>query len=276
MARPLRIAAVQLRSGIEPEANRKAALPLIREAAQAGARLIATPECTTRLDRDSKRMLAAIGPEKDDPDLNAWARLAEEFGVWLLLGSAIVASPSGKAFNRSFLYAPNGKVAARYDKINLFEAKLGGGEAYRESNSFDAGGEATLVEGPMGAKLGLTICYDMRFPDLYARLGRAGAEIIFVPAAFTRPTGEAHWEVLLRARAIETGAFVVAPAQGGTHEDGRQTWGHSLVVDPWGKVVKALDHDEPGVLIADIDLDGVGEARAKIPAWQGGQDFTGP
>ncbi len=276
MARPLRIAAIQLRSGIEPEANRKAATPLIREAAQAGARLIATPECTTRLDRDSKRMLAAIDPEKDDPDLNAWGRLAEELGVWLLLGSAIVASPSGKGLNRSYLYAPTGKVAARYDKINLFEAKLGEREAYRESNSFDPGGEAKLVEGPMGAKLGLTICYDMRFPELYGRLARAGAELIFVPAAFTKPTGEAHWEVLLRARAIESGAFIVAPAQGGLHEDGRQTWGHSIIVDPWGKVVKMLDHDEPGLLIADLDLDLVQEARGKIPAWQGGKDFTGP
>lgn len=276
MPRPLRVAAIQLRSGIEPEANRKAATPLIREAAQAGARLIATPECTTRLDRNAERMLAAIGPEKDDPDLNAWARLAEEHGVWLLLGSAIIASPSGKGLNRSLLFAPNGKIAARYDKINLFEAKLGGGEAYRESNSFDAGAQAVIAEGPMGAKLGLTICYDMRFAELYGRLARAGAEIIFVPAAFTKPTGEAHWETLLRARAIESGAYVVAPAQGGKHEDGRSTWGHSLIADPWGQLVKMLDHDDPGVLIADLDLDRVPEARAKIPAWQGGRDFTGP
>lgn len=276
MARPVRIAAIQLRSGIEPQANRKAATSLIREAALAGARLIATPECTTRLDRNSARMLADIGPEKDDPELNAWARLAEEHGVWLLLGSSIVATGAGKAFNRSFLYSPQGKVTARYDKINLFEAKLGGGEAYRESNSFDGGSEAKIVEGPMGAKLGLTICYDMRFPELYLKLARAGAEIIFVPAAFTKPTGEAHWEVLLRARAIESGAFIVAPAQGGLHEDGRQTWGHSMMVDPWGKVLKALDHDEPGMIIADLDLDLVQEARAKIPAWQGGRDFTGP
>lgn len=276
MARPLRVAAVQLRSGIDPAANRAAATPLIREAAQAGARLIATPECTTRLDRNAQRLLGAIGPEKDDPDLNAWGRLAEELGVWLLLGSTIIASGSGKGFNRSLLYSPAGKIAARYDKINLFEAALGGGEAYRESNSFDAGAEAKLVEGPMGAKLGLTICYDVRFAELYAKLARAGAEIIFVPAAFTKPTGEAHWEVLLRARAIETGAFIVAPAQGGLHEDGRQTWGHSTIIDPWGKVLKVLDHDEPGMLIADLDLDLVNEARAKVPAWRGGMEFTGP
>lgn len=276
MARPIRVAAVQLRSGIDPAANRAAATPLIREAAQAGARLIATPECTTRLDRNSQRLLGAIGPEKDDPDLNAWGRLAEELGVWLLLGSTIIANGSGKGLNRTLLYTPAGKIAARYDKINLFEAALGGGEAYRESNSFDAGGEAKLVEGPMGAKLGLTICYDVRFSELYAKLARAGAEIIFVPAAFTKPTGEAHWEVLLRARAIETGAFVVAPAQGGLHEDGRQTWGHSTIIDPWGKVLKVLDHDDPSVLIADLDLDLVQEARAKVPAWRGGMEFTGP
>jgi len=192
MARPLRIAAVQLRSGIEPSANRAAATPLIREAAQAGARLIATPECTTRLDRNAQRLLGAIGPEKDDPDLNAWGRLAEELGVWLLLGSTIISSGSGKGLNRTLLYTPAGKIAARYDKINLFEAALGGGEAYRESNSFDAGGEAKLVEGPMGAKLGLTICYDVRFSELYAKLARADAEIIFEPSSFTKQTGEAH------------------------------------------------------------------------------------
>jgi predicted amidohydrolase len=276
MGRPIRVGVVQLRSGIDPAANRTAATPLLREAAAAGARLIATPECTTRLDRDAKRMLAAIGPEKEDPEISAWGRLAEELGVWLLLGSTIVASGAGKGFNRSLLYAPTGKIVARYDKINLFEAALGGGEAYRESNSFDAGAEARIVEGPIGAKLGLTICYDMRFPSLYASLAQAGAELIFVPSAFTKPTGEAHWEALLRARAIETGAFVVAPAQGGRHEDGRTTFGHSLIVEPWGSVAAKLDHDEPGLLVADLDLDRVAEARAKIPAWRGGGAFTPP
>ena len=199
-----------------------------------------------------------------------------EVKVWLLLGSTIVASESGKGLNRSLLFTPAGKIAARYDKINLFEAALGGGESYRESNAFDAGGQAVLAEGPMGAKLGLTICYDLRFPTLYAALGQAGAEIIFAPAAFTKPTGEAHWETLLRARAIETGAFVIAPAQGGAHEDGRLTWGHSMIVDPWGKVVKALPDDEPGLIVADLDLDLVAEARAKLPAWRGGREFAMP
>lgn len=275
MTRNLRIAAVQMRSGIDPETNRMAATPFLREAATAGARLIALPECATRLDRDAKRLLAGIGPEEGDPDLRAWGRLADELGVWLLLG-AVIAAPEGRAYNRSILFAPSGKIAARYDKINMFDVELGGGETYRESRTFTPGTKAVLAEGPMGAKLGLTICYDMRFAPLYTALAQAGAEIVFAPSAFTRPTGEAHWEILLRARAIETGAFVVAPAQGGNHEDGRATWGHSLIVDPWGRIVKSFDHDEPGVLIADLDLDLVQEARAKVPAWRGGGVFAGP
>lgn len=276
MARNVRIAAVQLRSGIDPAANRAAATPLLREAAAAGARLIATPECTTRLDRNRERLLGGIGPEKNDPDLNAWGRLAEELGVWLLLGSTVIATGEGKGFNRSLLFTPAGKIAARYDKIHLFDVELGAGETYRESRTFDPGGKAVVIDGPMGAKLGLTICYDVRFAGLYGALARGGAEIIFVPAAFTRPTGEAHWETLLRARAIETGAFVVAPAQGGAHEDGRATWGRSMIIDPWGKVLKLLDHDEPGMIVADLDLDLVADARAKVPAWNAARPFEGP
>lgn len=274
--RKLRVAAVQLRCGIEPAANRAHALPFIREAASAGARFIATPENTYRLDRDRDRALAAAGPEQGDPELAAWARIAKEHGVWLLLGSAAIATGAGKVYNRSFLYNPDGKVAARYDKINLFDVTLGGGETYRESETVEGGGAAVMVEGPMGAKLGLSICYDLRFAPLYTAYAKAGAEIITVPSAFTVPTGQAHWETLLRARAIETACFVVAPAQGGRHEDGRATWGHSMIVDPWGKIVAKLDHDEPGVIVADLDLDQVAEARAKIPAWQGGREFSGP
>ncbi|MGD9815664.1 MAG: carbon-nitrogen hydrolase family protein [Hyphomonadaceae bacterium] len=274
--RKLRVAAVQLRSGIEPAANRAHAMPFLREAAAAGARLIATPENTLRLDRDRERMLAAAGPEKDDPELAAWGRAAQELGVWLLLGSGAIATGGGKVFNRSFLYDPDGKVVARYDKINLFDVTLGGGETYRESATVEGGAQAVIAAGPMGAKIGMTICYDLRFAELYAALARAGAEIITIPSAFTVPTGQAHWETLLRARAIETGAFIVAPAQGGRHEDGRSTWGHSMIVDPWGKVLARLDHDEPGFIVADLDLDLVAAAREKIPAWQGGRDFTGP
>lgn len=272
----LRVAIVQLRSGIEPAANRAQALPFVREAAAAGARLITTPENTYRLDRDRARALAAAGPEKDDPELAAWARLAEELGVWLMLGSAPIATGAGKVFNRSFLFDPDGKVAARYDKINLFDVSLGGGETYRESETVEGGNKAVLVQGPMGAKIGMSICYDLRFADLFGAYARAGADMITAPSAFTVPTGQAHWETLLRARAIETAAYIVAPAQGGRHEDGRATWGHSMIVDPWGKMVAHLDHDEPGVAVADLDLDLVTEARSKIPAWAGGRDFARP
>jgi deaminated glutathione amidase len=274
--RKLRTAVVQLRSGIEPAANRAAAMPLLRQAASAGARLIATPENTTRMDRNRERMFAAVGPEKGDPELLAWSRAVQELGVWLLMGSGPIATGDGKVFNRSFFFDPDGKIVARYDKINLFDVTLGGTENYRESDTVQGGGQAVVVDGPMGAKLGLTICYDVRFAPLYASLARAGAEIIAVPAAFTVPTGQAHWEILLRARAIETGSFVIAPAQGGHHEDGRATWGHSMIIDPWGKMLAQLDHDEPGMIIADLNLDEVAAARAKIPAWQGGRDFKTP
>ncbi len=276
MTRKLRVAAIQLRSGIEPAANRAHAMPLLREAAVAGARFIATPENTLRLDRDRARMLGAVGPEEGDAELKAWGRAAQELGVWLLLGSGAIATGDGKVFNRSFMFNPDGKIVARYDKINLFDVTLGGGEDYRESDTVEGGAQAVVIDGPMNAKIGLTICYDLRFAPLYSALARAGAEIIAVPAAFTVPTGRAHWETLLRARAIETAAFVIAPAQGGRHEDGRATWGHSMIIDPWGKVLAQLDHDEPGLIIADLDLDEVAASRAKIPAWQGGRDFAGP
>lgn len=274
--RKLRAAAIQLRSGIEPAANRAAAMPLLREAATAGARLICTPECTMVLDRNKERMLTTVSSAQIESEIKAWGSAAQELGVWLLLGSGSVPAPSGKVFNRSFLFDPNGKVAARYDKINLFDVTLGGGETYRESDTFEGGHDAIVVKGPMDAKLGLTICYDVRFAPLYSALARGGAEVIAVPAAFTVPTGLAHWETLLRARAIETHCYVIAPAQGGTHEDGRSTWGHSVIIDPWGKVLAKLDHDEPGYIVADLDLDAVAVARAKIPAWAGGNDFTGP
>ncbi len=274
--RKLRAAAIQLRSGIEPAANRAAAMPLLREAASAGARLIATPECSMVLDRDKERMLATISSSQTESEIKAWGAAAQELGVWLLLGSGSVSAGNGKVFNRSFLFDPSGKVAAKYDKINLFDVTLGGGETYRESDTFEGGSQAVVVTGPMDAKIGMTICYDVRFAPLYSALARAGAEVIAVPAAFTVPTGQAHWETLLRARAIETHCYVIAPAQGGKHEDGRSTYGHSLIIDPWGKVVAKLDHDEPGYIVADLDLDAVSVAREKIPAWQGGRNFAGP
>jgi len=274
--RKLRVAAVQLRSGIEPAANRAQAMPLLREAATEGARLICTPENTLRLNRDRDAMIAASTDEEHESELAAWARAAQELGVWILLGSGAIATGNGKVFNRSFLFSDEGKIAARYDKINMFDVTLGGGETYRESATVEGGHKAVLTQGPMGAKIGLTICYDLRFPELYGALSRAGADIITVPAAFTVPTGQAHWETLLRARAIEAMSFVIAPAQGGRHEDGRSTWGHSMIIDPWGKVLAKLDHDEPGYIVADLDLDMVAATREKIPAWQGGRKFEGP
>jgi deaminated glutathione amidase len=276
MARKLRIGIVQMRSGIEGPANRAAVTPLLRQAAAAGARLICTPECTTKLDRNRQRMLGGLLPEAEETEIRAWGELARELGVWIALGSASVAAGDGRACNRSFLFTPDGKIAARYDKIHLFDVQLSGAEVYRESDTFAPGAQAVMVEGPMGAKVGLTICYDVRFPELYRALGNAGAEIILVPAAFTKPTGQAHWEILLRARAIETGAFIVAAAQGGAHEDGRQTWGHSTVIGPWGEIVGKVDHDNPALLIADLDLDEVASARGKIPAWRGPQAFAAP
>lgn len=274
--RKLRVAAVQLRSGIDPAANRAQALPFLREAAAAGARLVCTPENTLRLNRDRDAMIAASVAEKDEPELKAWARLAEELGVWILLGSGAIAAGGGRVFNRSFLFSDEGKIAARYDKINMFDVTLGGGENYLESATVAPGEKAVLAEGPMRAKIGLSICYDLRFAPLYNAYAKAGADIIAVPAAFTVPTGQGHWETLLRARAIEAMAFVIAPAQGGMHEDGRATWGHSMIIDPWGKVLAKLDHDEPGYIVADLDLDMVAATRSKIPAWAGGRAFEGP
>ena len=274
--RKLRAAAVQLRSGAQPAANRAQAMPFLREAASAGARLICTPENTLRLNRDRAAMIAASAPEKDEPEIGAWARVAQELGVWLLMGSGSIATGAGKVFNRSFLFSDEGKIAARYDKINMFDVKLGGGETYLESATVEAGAKAVLVEGPMNAKIGMSICYDLRFAPLYNAYAKAGVEIVTIPSAFTVPTGQAHWETMIRARAIEAMAFVIAPAQGGRHDDGRETWGHSMIVDPWGKVLSMLDNDEPGFIVADLDLDMVAATRAKIPAWQGGRNFAGP
>lgn len=276
MSRKLRVAAVQMRSGVDLEANKAQAMPLLREAANAGARLVCTPEMTSRLDRNRARLADALAVADIVAEQRSWGRIAEELGVWLLLGSAPIPTDDNRIWNRSHLFTPDGKLAATYDKINLFDVELGGGESYRESAGVARGARAVVTDGPMGAKLGLTICYDMRFARLYRALANAGAEIITIPAAFTVPTGQAHWETLIRARAIETGCFVIAPAQGGMHDDGRATWGHSMIVGPWGQILKASSDDEPGVIVADLDLDQVAEARAKIPAWTSEGDFQGP
>jgi predicted amidohydrolase len=271
----LRVGLVQTRTPATQAAALAHTAPLVREAAAAGAGLIVTPECSNILQRDRSRLFEALSPLESDTAVVGLRALAADLSVWLLIGSALVRRADGKAANRSILVAPNGSVAATYDKIHMFDVDLPTGERHRESSAYEPGGVAVTAEAA-GARLGLTICYDVRFPALHAALAKAGAEILTVPAAFTRPTGEAHWRVLLRARAIETGSFVLAAAQGGTHEDGRATWGHSIAIGPWGEVVAEADHDEPCVVMADLDLSAVAKARAAIPALANARTFIGP
>lgn len=270
----LRVAALQLRCGIHAAENRAHAFPLVQEAVRAGAQLVVTPENTLRLDRDHERLLAATASAETDAELALWSQQAKELKIWLLVGSAAISASPGKVFNRSFLFGPDGSTIARYDKIHLFDVQLGGGEVYRESATVQPGNKMIVAEGPGGINIGMSICYDLRFPQLYSALAQAGAHIITVPSAFTATTGQAHWHTLVRARAIETGTFVVAPAQGGRHQDGRTTWGRSMIVGPWGEVVASLDHDEPGFIHAQLDIDLVRQAHAKVPAWSGGPPFT--
>jgi deaminated glutathione amidase len=247
--------------------------PLVREAASAGATLIVTPEGSNLLQRD-RALFEASAPLEDDRALSAWASgLAAELGVTLILGSALLRRVGGKAANRCLVFGPDGAELARYDKVHLFDVTLGPDQSIRESDTYEHGTVARVVDVPAG-RLGLSICYDVRFPHLYRMLAQAGAQIITVPAAFTATTGPAHWEVLLRARAIETGAWVLAAAQGGVHEDGRRTHGHSMIIDPWGRIAAHLDHDRPGIALCALDLAAVDDARSRIPAWRAEQAFT--
>lgn len=267
MSDTLNIALVQTRTPATSQAAWRHVEPLIREAAAGGARLILTPEGTNLLEQRRDRRAAAITDESTDPTVLNLQALAAELGVWLLIGSAIVRSGQGddsRAANRSLLVHPTGAITARYDKLHVFDVDLPNGETYRESATIRPGEAAALAYTPWGG-LGLTVCYDIRFPHLFRQLARAGAAMIAVPAAFTVPTGEAHWEVLLRARAIETGCFVLAPAQGGLHEDGRRTWGRSTVVGPWGEIIARADHDEPCVIAAKLGMSAVDRARRAVP-----------
>ena len=270
----LRAACIQMTSGIDVAGNIAVSTDLVRRAHAAGAQIVGLPEVANLCDRNRSRILENARSEQDDPALAAWRKLAAELGVWLLAGSLVVRVGPGKLANRGFLIAPDGSISAKYDKLHRFDVDLANGESYRESALFDAGDRAVLAATPWGG-LGMTICYDMRFPQLYRSLAKAGAAMIWVPAAFTRTTGRAHWHVLLRARAIETGAFVLAPAQCGDHPDGRSTYGHALIVSPWGEVL-ADAGEEPGFIVADLDLDRVAEARAMIPALRHDRDFAPP
>src|SRR5712691_2018000 len=266
-----RVGLVQMRSGRTPQANIDAAARLIREAKAAGADYVQTPEMTNIMEIRRENLFGAIVPEETDGTLAALRELARAQGLWLHVGSLAIKVSAEKAANRSFLIDPKGEIAARYDKIHMFDVDLANGESYRESRNYRAGDIAVAVDLPWG-RLGLTVCYDLRFPALYRALAEAGCSFLAIPSAFTRQTGEAHWHVLNRARAIENGAFVLAAAQGGKHENDRETFGHSLVADPWGRVL-AEGGTEPGVVMAEIDLAEVTAARARIPSLQHGRRF---
>ncbi|SFS37143.1 carbon-nitrogen hydrolase family protein [Brevundimonas viscosa] len=274
----LPVALVQTRTPASPAAALAHVEPLIREAAAGGARLILTPEATNFVIKDRPSREAVLATADDDEVVRRLRALAQELGVWLLIGSVIVRSGvagDDRAANRSLLIDDAGAIAATYDKLHVYDVDLPTGESWRESASIRPGDAAVVGETPWGS-LGLTVCYDLRFPQLFRALAKAGASMIAVPSAFTVPTGEAHWETLLRARAIETGCFILAPAQGGAHEDGRRTWGRSMIVGPWGEVVARLDHDEPGVLFATLDLDAVARARQAVPQLTHDRDFDPP
>ena len=260
-----RIALFQSTTGIDPAANARALEQAIAEAAEGGAEILFTPEMSGLLDRDSGRAGKNLRSEDEDEVLAALRQAAHRHGIWLHIGSLAVLVEGGKVANRGFVIDREGQIRARYDKLHLFDVDLPTGESWRESNVYSAGTGVTLVNGTPVGKLGLTICYDLRFPGLFARLAESDADVITVPAAFTVPTGNAHWHVLLRARAIEAGLFVVAAAQVGHHEDGRNTFGHSLVVDPWGEVLLDMGQ-EKGVGFADVDLKRISDVRSRIPA----------
>jgi len=262
-----------MRSGTEPEPNLLELEALVGEAAAAGASYAVSPEVTVVFAENREGLSRVAGPYENNAALARVSQLARQHSIFLHLGSLAVALPDGRFANRSVVFGPDGQVVATYDKIHLFDAALPGLAAYRESATY-AGGDLAVVAPVDGMRLGLSICYDVRFPALYRALAEGGAQVIAVPAAFTAPTGRAHWEVLLRARAIETGCFVIAAAQGGVHQNGRATWGHSMIIDPWGEIVAQLPHDEPGVLLAEIDLGKVDEARGKVPALANARPFS--
>ena len=266
-----RAALVQLRSGRSVEANLAAAESLIRRAAKSGAAYVQTPENTGFMELEPEQTLLKAQTEEANVALARLRALATELGIYLHIGSLAIKEDGPRVANRSYLVDPAGEIVARYDKLHMFDVDLAHGESHRESAHCRPGAKAVVVDLPFG-RLGLSICYDLRFPQLYRALAVAGAEFIAVPAAFTRQTGEAHWHVLIRARAIETGAFVLAATQGGLHESGRTTFGHSLIVSPWGEIL-AEAGAEPGVVFADIDLQASAEARTRIPNLQHGRDF---
>jgi deaminated glutathione amidase len=272
--RHFKVALIQMNSGREVGPNIDMASRLVRDARGAGAELILTPENTTMIEPKRASILEKARGEAEHPAIPAFRLLAAETGAWLLIGSITVKLDEQSCANRSILFSPAGEIVARYDKIHMFDVDLENGESYRESASFRPGTRAVVADMPFG-RMGLSICYDLRFAYLYRVLAQSGASFLTVPAAFTVPTGRAHWHVLLRARAIETGCYVFAPAQCGEHAEGRRTYGHSLVVSPWGEIL-AEGGEEPGVIFAEIDPAKVEEARRMVPALQHDREFVKP
>jgi predicted amidohydrolase len=267
-------AMVQTRTRLSPDDNVKDISALIREAKAKGASYVQTPEMTNLLAANREQLFKTIADEEHDPSLKSFRALARELNIYLHIGSMAIKATPDRAANRAFLIDPNGEIVTRYDKIHMFDVNLANGESYRESNNYQPGDTASLADLPWG-RIGLTICYDMRFPSLYRALAESGASFLTMPSAFTKPTGEAHWHVLLRSRAIENGAFVFAAAQGGVHESKRVTYGHSLIIDPWGEIL-AEGGVDPGVITAEIDPAKVADARGKIPSLQHGRRFSVP
>lgn len=274
MTRLFKAACVQTSSAREFQPNIEAVGADIRRARDAGAEFILTPEVVGMFEPIRARHLEKATDEAGNPVLAAFRDVARETGAWLLIGSLAIRVSETKLANRSFLVDPTGAIVARYDKMHMFDVEIGDGQSYRESALYQPGDTAVTAELPWG-RLGMTICYDLRFPYLYRALAQAGADFLSIPSAFTAPTGAAHWQVLMRARAIETGSYVLAPAQCGTHAEGRRTYGHSIIVAPWGEVL-AEAGDETGFVIAEIDPARVAEARRKIPSLRHDRSFAGP
>ena len=269
----LKAAAIQMRSGVEPAATVMALRDLVREAASSGASYVQTPEMTGMVERDRKALFTRLKPEQSDLIVSAARELALKHAIFLHIGSTAILLPDGKVANRGFLFAPNGDLVTTYDKIHMFDVDLDKGESWRESSTYTPGEKAVVANLPFG-KLGFAICYDLRFPQLFRAEAMAGAQILTAPAAFTKQTGEAHWHVLLRSRAIENGAFLISAAQAGLHEDGRETFGHSMIVDPWGRIIAEALTDEPQVISAEIDISEVATARKKIPNLNNARAFS--
>lgn len=269
--KPFIAACVQMRGGRDPAVNREAAVQAVREAARRGAAYVQTPETTSLIERDRTALFEKVGPQESDATLAALREVARAEKIVLQIGSLAIREGE-KIANRAFLIDAAGEIQAAYDKLHLYDVDLPNGESWRESATYSGGDCAVVAQTPL-ASLGLTICYDIRFPALYRALAEAGAMVMTAPASFTRQTGEAHWHILQRARAIETGSFMISAAQGGRHEDGRETFGHSLIVDPWGRILAEAEGDAPGIILAEIDLARVADARARIPTLSHARSF---